>query len=559
MGVVTMTIDGGDVLSYLQTGLTTDASINGRPTLRCKLRVRDGDSYRPTIRDEVVLTDDGDTVFGGIVWRVQETDVINYKHRDLDVECTGFEALADVTLFNGTTSAGTLKSAATSVAASLALHGITIDSGMSNGPSISALAFPYLTVRESFDTLALASDWNWKFTHDKKVLFEDPGTVGAPFALTDANSTILSLQHTTSLAGYTNDVWLLFGDSSQQPVSDGWTGDGSTKTFALHYFPAATPGIVFENSVAYPVAIWGQTGYRWYYDASVNSLKVDPDSGVAAPTNGHVITSNFTAQYPGLYVSQNLTEYGTYGPWTTVVRAPEIFEWTQARYAADGELARRQGVVRRLRATTSTAGLKPGMTVNVTASKRGLSSVNFLIERVSMRHQTKERDGGHLFFYEIEAVEGNQYQQNWVEYFRSLNRGASAGGGTVVGGTGPSSGAVVTAKPYWGGSRSVGVVANNTWVDAREFVPVRIDGGDGAGNPVTVRAYQRTANAATSVQVQIVRSDTTAAMATGATSTSTGWDEELLTFTPAAGVLDYHLQIKGSNGSNQVYAIATTL
>jgi hypothetical protein len=557
VGVVTIEIDGTDVGDYLQKGLTSDASINGRPGLRCKLRVRDGDGYRPTIRDEVELVDDGVIVFGGIVWTVRETDVINYKHRELDLECTGYEALADVTVFNGSTAADNLKDVLTDVAASLAPHGITVDSGMASGPSIGALAYPFQTVRESLDMQALASEWNWRFDHEKHVLFEDPGTVGAPFALTDSNSTLLSLETTTTLAGYTNDVWLLFGDSSQLAVSDGWTGDGTTKTFELHYFPAATPGIVFENAVAYPVALWGQTGYRWYYDASVNSLKVD--AALSAPTNGHVITSDFTAQFPGLYVSRNTGEYATYGPWTTVIRAPEIFEWTQARYAGDGELARRQGVVRRLKASTATAGLKPGMTVNVTATKRGLTSVNFLIENVSMRHQTKRPNGEHLFFYEILAIEGNQYQQNWVEYFRSLSRGVAAGGGGSVVGSGSTASTVVTAKPYWGGSRQVGVVANNTWVDAREFVPVRIDGGAGSGSSITVRAYQRTANAATSVQVRIVRSDTTAAMATGATSTSTGWDEELLTFSPAAGVLDYHLQIKGSNGSNVVFAIATTL
>src|SRR5687767_4347627 len=103
-----MTIDGTDVLPYLQFGLSTDAAINGRPNLRCKLRVRDGDGYRPSIRDEVELTDDGDIVFGGIVWSVRETDVINYKHRDLDLECTGYEALADVTVFNGNTAADNL-------------------------------------------------------------------------------------------------------------------------------------------------------------------------------------------------------------------------------------------------------------------------------------------------------------------------------------------------------------------------------------------------------------------------------------------------------------------
>jgi hypothetical protein len=558
MGVVAMTIGGTDVLDYLQGGLSCDQYLNGRPNLRCRLVVRDGNSYRPELRDEVIITDDGTRVFGGIVFRVQETDVIDYKHRELTVECAGFEVFADVTVFNGATSAGTLKAALTTVSTSLSSHGISVDPAQTNGPALTDLAFPRLTVRQSLDQLAAASEWNWKFDNFKQVKMEDPGTVGAPFALDDTNSTILALDHTKTLADYANDVWFVFGDSSQQYLTDGWTGDGTTKVFPLHYPIAIKPGNLLENGAIEVIWTYGvDSGKRWYYRASDNSLVVD--AAASAPINGHIITAEYTAQFPALYVAQDLTEIGLYDPWTVVVTDSSIFEWTQARYAAEGELARRHGVVRRLKAKTRSAGLEPGMTVNVTATKRGLSSVNFLIERVSIQHQTKTSAGTHLFFYEIEAVEGNQYQQNWIQFFRKWQGASATGGGAAASGTGSSGSTVVISKPYWGGSRIQGHLTNNAWEDLNENVPVRIDGGTGGAATVTVRVLQRTFDSGTSVQVRVVRSDTTAAMATGAASTSTGWDEELLTFTPDAGLHDYHLQIKASNLSADVYAIATTL
>jgi hypothetical protein len=554
MGVVTMTIDGTDVLPYLQFGLSCEHYINNRPVLKCRLRVRDGDSYRPVVRDEVVFTDDAVTLFGGIVFSVKETDVINYKHRDLDVDCVGYEVFADNVLFNGILGPDTLEAMLTTLVANLSPHGISVDAGQLTGPSLDAVTLPFTTVRAGLDQLATVSGWTWKFQFDKTVVMEDPGTVGAPFALDDTNSTILKLEHTRSLANYVNEVWVRFGDSQQRDVVDGWVGDGSTKTFALHYQPAVTPGSVTENGVTFAVFVYGvDTGQRWYYDAATTSLKVDASQ--AAPTLGHVITSPFMAQFPGTVFERDAGEYATNGPWTIVLDYPDIFEWSQAANAAAGELARRVGVVRRLRAETMVAGLEPGMTVNVTATKRGLTSVNFLIERVSIKHQTKERDGGHLFFYEIEALEGNQYQQNWIEFFRNLTRGGGSGSAGGVSSGGGSTSTTVRGA-FWGGSREFGDDAG-AWRDVMSWLPVKIDGT--AGVPTTVRVEQKTDSAGTSVTVRIVKISDSSVMATGAASTSTSWDEELLTFTPSAGANDYKLQFKGQNTSAQVYAIGQSL
>jgi hypothetical protein len=268
------------------------------------------------------------------------------------------------------------------------------------------------------------------------------------------------------------------------------------------------------------------------------------------------------AQLPGAVFVRNDAEYALRTPWTIVVQYPEIDDFEKALSAAQGELNRRVGVVRRLTASTYRPGLEPGMTINVTASKRGLSSTNFLIERVSIKHETVKRDGSHLFLYEIEAIEGNQYQANWLEYFRNLQgkTGASGGVSLTTGSGGSLTTTVTIPHVFWGGSRQFGQLLNNAWANAIDYLPIRFERPTGtSGAFVTVRAMQRSASGGVNVQVRIVRSDTGAVMATGGAVAGTAWDEEILTFTPDEGVHDYVLQVYGSSNSAQVFALATSL
>jgi hypothetical protein len=565
MGVVTMNIGGIDVLPYLQVrSLSVEHYLNNRPVLRCRLRVKDGDGYRPNVRDEVIFSDDngpplGDVrLFGGIVFSVKETDVIDYKHRDLDIDCTGFEIFADNVLINGIVG-GTTRQILQKIVDNLLPHGITLDTAMPNGSTQPTQAFPWYTCRQAMDQLATVSGWNWKFDYFKKVRLYDPAsTIGAPFALDENNSEIVSLQHTKSLAKYVNEVWAQFGESKQLERTDKWTGDSSNIYFPLHYPPVGPPPTVVEDSTTHAVSPTVNAAYRWSFNAEWQRLEITNGS---APGNVQ-IRSTYMAQLPGAVFVRNDPEYILRGPWTIVVQYPEIDDFEKALSAAQGELNRRVGVVRRLTASTYRPGLEPGMTINVTATKRGLSSTNFLIERVSIKHETQRRDGSHLFLYEIEAIEGNQYQANWMEYFRNLQGKTGASGGVSLGSGGGGSTTTTVTIPhvFWGGSRQFGLLLNNAWADAIDFLPIRFERPTGtSGAFVTVRAMQRSGSVGVNVQVCIVRTDTGIVMATGAASPGTGWDEEILTFTPDEGVHDYKLQVYGSNNSAQVYALAASL
>jgi hypothetical protein len=579
MGVVTMTITHTapgpvvtvtDVLPYLQIkSLQIEHYLNNRPVLRCRLRVKEGVGYRPDARDEVVVTDDNGSgavrIFGGIVFSVKETDVVDYKHSDFDLDCTGYEVFADSVLINGIVT-GTTKDMLTTIVNNLTPHGLAVDPLMTaTGPALPAQGFPWFTCRQALDQIATASNWNWKFDYFKKVRM-DPGSgaTGAPFQLTDTNSSISSLEHTKSLANYVNELFVLFGGQGQRQATDTWVGGGGNKIFVLNHPPAASPPTVTEQTstspvtyVTYPVAVVGTAGFRWLYDPALRRLEVAASE--AAPINTAAISSTYTAQYPGVVFKRNTAEFNSKGPWTIVVEYPDVEKFDEAEFVAQGELDRRVGVVRRLRATTYTPGLEPGQSVEVTATKRDLVNADFLIDRVSISHETTLRNGSHLFRYEIEALEGNQYQQNWIEFFRNLQGKRVASGSASSAVSGGSSGPVTkVAYAFWGGSRQFGQLLSG-WADVIDFVPIRLEAPASGGTPVTVRVIRRTANAAVNVRTRIVRSDTGVEKVLGSVTNSTTWNTEFLTFTPDEGVFDYHLQVSGSANTAQVFAIGVTV
>lgn len=531
-------IDGIDVSAHVQYGVSIQAGLNERPSARLTLKVRDGVSYTgPVVRKNVDLIDSPEIVFRGVVWTVRESPVVHDRHTLYEVECVGYQALADVVLFNGPLTGGSLESMLNTAVANLSPHGIQVDPSQVTGPTLDTMSFNFATITQVLDALAGASGYNVAWDGDY-VRLEDPGTVSAPFALTESNSTICGLEHTQTLANYVNEVWLIFGGSDQRDVVDTFTGDGSTKTFVLHYFPVAMPGYVSENSVSYAVAPYGGTGYRWYYDEATNAMIVD--AAAAAPSNGHAIAVSFPAQFPGAYLARDAAEYATNGPWTISVNYPDIYEWSHAAYAAGWELDRRKGVVKKVSVKTFTSGLEPGMVVSITATNYGLSATSCLITRVAAKHVLQKKDKESLFEYTIEAIEGNQWQLNWQEYFKSLvgSSGAGTAGGVLTGGG--SSGGVASSAPFRvllgvrGEDDPIFAPSASTWFDAPGHVDWVLRGNQIAG-VVRMRIHLKSASTNATVSARYYDTSTSTAVSaatTGVNSTTLTHRDTICTLVP---------------------------
>jgi hypothetical protein len=554
MGAWTVTIGGDDVSAYVQYGVSLSSGINERPNVRLQLKVRDGVSYTgPAVRDNIDIEDGADVVFRGIVWTVRESPVIDDKHRQYDVECVGYQALADVVLFNGTLGPGTMESMLNTLALNLAVHGIQVDPAQATGPTLEAMSFTFATATQVLDSLAGASAYNVVWDGDY-VRLQDPGTVSAPFDLTESNSTICGLEHTQTLLNYVNEIWVIFGDSSVRDVTDSFLGDGTTKTFALHYVPSAAPGYVSENSVSYPVAPYGSTGYRWYYNSADQTMVVD--AAAAAPTNGHVILVPFPAQFPGSYFVRDAVEYAAHGPWTITVAYPDIFEWSHAAYAANWELDRRKGVVKRVKVKTFSSGLEPGMDINITATNYGLSGTNCLITNVRASHVLKKQNGDALVEYQIEALEGNQWQQNWHEYFRKLNTGTGVGSSASVLTGGGGGGVVTSTGPFRvllgvrGEDDPIFAPSADTWFDAPGHVDWVLRGNQ-IGGLIRMRIHLKSASTNATVSARYYNTSASAAASdatTGVNSTTLTHREVNCTLVSDLDQV-YRLQLKVSGSA----------
>lgn len=571
MGVVTATVDGTSIMPYLRgRSLQIDHYINQRPVLKCELNTKfTGDAYRALINKDIIVTDGGTRVFGGVTYNVVEDAVINLKARNMKVDGVGYEVYADKTLINGIVAGGTLKSQITAVVANIG-HSIIVDAAQGVGPTMPALGFPFATCRAALDQLSLISNYIYRFDHFKNVKFIPIGSEGAPFALTAANSSLTKTQVTWSLQNYINSVWVQFGSTTQQQVTVTLHGDSSTRLFPLGYTPASPPSTLTVNGTTYPVGIYSvDTGFNYYYrqDDPFFPYSIIQDPGAPAPnplSPSDTMVVTFTAQFPGAVQINNSGEVAANGYFAEVLQAPDVYDRNVAIAMANGELARHDSLITTVTMKTLLPGLSPGMTVNVTVSERGLPGINYLITAVKMRHLTTQPGGSQVFEYEISGVEGNRYQPwaSWSDYFRRLSSSsAGSSGATVTTSGGSTSAPTVITYAYWGGSRTTGRFANATWVDTVDFFPVRITGN---GQPVSVRVFQATDNSGTSVQSRIVQRvgvvDT--AVATSATTTNTrgsGFSEQFLTFTPNLGAGDYVLQVKGGNGNASVFNIGMSV
>lgn len=568
MGVVTMTIGGVNVMPYVRLGsLEIEKYINARPVLRCDLNTKtNADTFRADINQDVIVTDGGTRVFGGTTYTVVEQSVVNNIARNMKIDAVGYEFYADKGLINGIVAAGTLQAQMTTVVNNIS-HGIVVDPAQAAGPNMPAQGFPFLTCRAALDQLSVVSGYIYAFDDFKNAKMYLPGSVGAPFALTDLNSTMTVLKVTKSLQDYINSIWIQFGGNTQQQVTVTLHGDGSTRLFPLGYVPVAPPTSCTVNGIVFPVGIYGVDALAYTYRQNdptfPYSLIQDVSQPVLQPTDNLVCT--FTAQFPGAVLVSTQSEITANGVFAMVMNAPNVYDSGVAQQIAQGELNRRNSMIRTAIVETTQPGLLPGMTVAITSANRNLSSVNFLITAVKARHINTNISGTQTFLYEITAIEGTRYQTlaNWAQYFRRLGSQTSNAGAVIQGGTGSSPPANPSIVTYasWGGSRDNGRMSS-IWVDVHDFLPIKITGN---GQPQTVRVFQATEAAGTSVQARIVKRAPPAAdvqmASTPATTNlrSAGLTEQPLTFTPVNGTNDYVLQVQGSNANAPVYAIAISL
>jgi hypothetical protein len=424
MATYVLTIAGA-TKSIAPGSLSITETLNGRATLECAIDSLDG-SYRPALDAEVILTEDGTRIFGGLITRPAESGFGGSSGASAittRISAVDFNALADRrhVIAGGFPPGFTLKAALTSLVGYLTAYGVALHAGQVTGPTLPLLIYDVKSLTASFDELSAITGYVWRIDFEKKLRMFAPGSEAAPFNIAQGASgnAIGDVTVEPTRTEYANQIILLAGTGEHDVEDVIGTGDGSTTTFSLNYPLVSSRGYVTVNGVNETLG----TGATWTYDATTNTATRTP-----APAAGHAIVMPYTAQFP-IRVQSPTSPPAT--PWEKLITAPDVFVKATAQALADGYLARATAAPKIVTYLTRGLGLHPGQTQTIASSRRNIASGTYLIRDVKT-----SSGAGNVLDRHVTAIQGTVIQTNPTrDTLKQWSAGSGARSAAVVAGT----------------------------------------------------------------------------------------------------------------------------
>lgn len=503
-------INGVDVTDYLDNGrgaLSIERGLQQRDILRGRFKDRAG-TFRPALRQPLILEVDGVRKFGGSIATTQETDFGDYIGIVTSFDAAPFAAYADTAVINGITLGPYLRDHVDEVLERLADYGITRDPAMALGANLGPQGWPFKYVSEVLDALAALGDCVWEIDPYGVLYMRAPATTAASAPFTATNETIAALVGGHDLGLYVNVVWLQYGGTGTREYSDTFHGDGTTQEFVFTNHLSLPPPTVLHNGVTKPVGAYGVDDLEWTFkprDPTINyrgGLMHRASDGVLVVTD--TVVATYTAEFPGDVSAFDAAGIAAYGEIAIVEQLPGTFDRANAQQAADARLRERGGQPRTFTLTTYRDGDKPGDVVPVNVPERALDA-DCLILTARRIFDGPKADGSDYWRTELEIVEGRRTVETWIQYFKkqsgaytgSLSSSSSAGGALPPSAAGGGAGA---GSLYLGGDRLLAYSGGTAWVPVPGFVDVLLE----PGTDVTIRAQSWVRSSAHTINVRIV-------------------------------------------------------
>lgn len=442
---------GRDAIPFLlDRSLEIEPQLNGRMRGTCTIIDRLDrenalfDIFRPEKRQAFLIEFDDGRRFGGVIWDILERGYIIPTEPSKGIysrlALVDYSALLDVVPFNEPVAGGTLKSQLEAVIPNLTEHGITLASDQVDGPTVDDQAYIWKTHRDIYDHLSKLTDYVYAIDADAVFRMFAPGTLTAPQPITEADGNHMGITFRESLNDYRNEVWIRYGPQGLVPVTETFTGDGSTRTFALSYelvpsgsavttsgFVTVTrtgPAVTEEDVDQDPAA--GTAA--WHFDAAAgwnNAIVQDGAEVVLAA--GETVSITYLRQLPGAVLGMDVDEREEAGPFTTVMDRPDVTSQAIAQSIADAEVRRLAGDNARLTIRTMDPGYEVGQTLELDCPILGFQGET-LITEMRMLEVVVDDDQLRHFLYELTAIQGNVYRENWMAFWRGPREAAATGG-----------------------------------------------------------------------------------------------------------------------------------
>lgn len=381
--MITVTIAAVDRTAVIED-ITINDNINSQvDTLEFSFIKAPGDTYVPSLNDEIVVTRGAVRIFGGIITslsnELEGSNIVNYT-----VTAVDYTFLLNRKLVVERYTDQTINYIISDLVAKYTT-GFTI-ANVFAAITVKSIAFNRITVSECFRKLAELVNYNWYVDYSKDIHFFDANGELAPFTATTGNYIFESLSVKKDITQLRNRVIVQGGEVPSASRTVNHAGNGSTATFATQYKFATRPtvtvgavpktvGIDFLDDDALFECMWNFN--QKYIRFTAGNIPTTPGSGTNIAFTGN----------PLLPIVVNVPDSASitiYGESQFAITDKNISTQDQAIDRALAELRAYSGSLSEGKFDTYKAGLRSGQVIRVTDTLRGIDE-DFVIQKVRYR------------------------------------------------------------------------------------------------------------------------------------------------------------------------------
>ena len=490
----TITIAGVDQSArVIKRGLSISNARGSRGMMKMGLYDTDStaSAYRPSLDQEVILTDAGTVRFGGVITEVADSPLAGVRSgTKSEVTVTDYSIYLDRALVSTTFAVGTTvkQIAQYLVTNHLAVFGITMDPGMLDGPALTSEYTVLDTLpSEIMNTVTTLNGSVARVTPTKVLQVFLPGAKLAPFNL-DGSNCRTAVPWRKARSQYANRILVRFSDGATKayifienrpapggtPLAEGEQITLGSTTYTFKSAPTgagdiqrtgANPSSDMDNlAIAVnngdalneqnsqvellrltPLVSKARAREAGASGNSIASTTTDPDTfiygeGAIPRTSLHL---GFDEALSRSVAVEDTADVAAKGPWPKRVTADWVYDEGLATEIGAGELRRSMQAPRSLQAGTEAGWALPADALTATFANRMVSGT-WVVESVNTRLWSPTR-----WYHELTLSEGIELQVTWGEHVKQLTSGGSSSQptSTVLTGTGGGTGSIGPGTP----------------------------------------------------------------------------------------------------------------
>lgn len=342
-------------------------------------------TFAPTLGHEIVVTRDGETLFGGVIVRITDTveasTIVGYH-----IECADYSQYLKRQLVTERYEGMTVADIVDDLLTNYTTDGFT-STNTTSTLEIESISFNRLSVADCLQKLANAISYVWYVDYDMDVHVFPKNTEEAPYNLSDTSQNYIfdSLEIVEDLTQIRNSIIVQGGEAvSASTRTEYWSGDTTRTHFPLSNKFASLPTVTVGGV--------GQTVGTEYLDDDASFdcmwnfnekyLRFTAGNIPGSGTNNIVIAGYYL--YPIVVSVPSPASQVTYGVYEFALTDKSIRSQAEAIARAQAELISYQNQLYEGQFRTYDDGLRSGQVINITSTQRA-KSIDVLIQSVTAR------------------------------------------------------------------------------------------------------------------------------------------------------------------------------